>query len=544
MKATSKQIRTVVTIVLIAVAMRLYVKRVMFVTAKDTLWFVTGARAIAQGNFEAWFAQHQHPLTGLCVWLSGLLTGDWILGGRLFNVVIGSLSVIPAYLLGRVLFGHWAGLCAAWFLAFHAHAARFSADVLSEPLYLFCVLWAALFGLLAIQDRKRRWLVLCGVASGLAYLTRPEGLGVALATAGWVCCQHIRSLRSDWRERLTRLLTLALPCVLLVAPYMANIGGPTRKKKATEIIKFRRVGSEKGVTSVPGESQAELIVKGTAEVDRKRPSAIRYYTESAYNLASKLVSACTHVLVPFVVIGLLCRRRARGSRIGALYIGSVVLLYLLVLYGVRTTAGYVSRRHAFPVAIMLLTWSGAGAVVIAQWLSRIRAFANSRAAAMRWVMAVMAVLLVARTVEPQSTRNVGEAQAGLWIRHNCSGEPKVITLELSRAACYAYSWDYKLHEAFFEEDAEGIRTKNPERESFWGILDYACRIGATHVVLDENRMYELVPDFILDAEEAMAKKTVPRLELCRRLKGSPRDARPTVYIYRVVRRSGKKRRKL
>ena len=543
MKVTSKQIRTVVAIALVAVVMRLYVKRVMFVTAKDTLWFVTGARAIAQGDLEAWLAQHQHPLTGLCVWLGGLLSGDWILGGRLFNVVIGSLSVIPAYLLGRVLFGHWAGLCAAWFLAFHAHAARFSADVLSEPLYLFCILWAVLFGLLAVQERKGRWLALCGVASGLAYLTRPEGLGVALVTAGWVCCHHLRELGGDWRQRLARLLTLAIPCALLATPYMVHIGGPTKKKKATEIIKFRRVGSKEGVTSVPGKSQAELIVKGTAEVDRKRPSVMRHYAGSAYNLASKLVSACTHVLVPFVVVGLLWRRRFSRSGTGELYIGSVVLLYLLVLYGVRTTAGYVSRRHAFPLAIMLLTWSGAGAVVIAQWLSRIRAFANSRAAAMRWVMAVMAVLLVGRTAQPQNTRNLGEARAGLWIRHDCSDEAKVITLELSRAACYAYSWDHELHEAFFEEDADGVRVKNPERESFWGVLDYACRIGATHVVLDENRMYELMPDFIPDAEEAIARKAVPRLELCRRLKRSPRDARPTVYIYRVVRPSGKKRRK-
>ena len=542
MKSQSTPIRTVVTIALVAVVLRLYVMRVMFITAKDTLWFVTGARAIAQGDFGAWFAQHQHPLTGLCVWLSGLVTGDWILGGRLFNVVIGSLSVVPAYLIARVLFGHWAGLCAAWFLTFHAHAARYSADVLSEPLYLFCVLWAVLFGLLSVRERQRRWAALCGLASGLAYLTRPEGLGVALVTAGWIGCHHLRDLTRDWRQRSARLLALALPCALLVVPYMAHIGGPTQKKKATEIIKFRRVGAKKGVTSVPGKSQVELIVKGTAEVDRKRPNVMRHYVGSAYNLASKLVSACGHVLVPFVVIGLFCRRRVSKCGTGELYLGSVVLLYLLVLYGVRTTAGYVSRRHAFPVAIILLTWSGAGAVVVAHWLSRLRFFAHRRAQALRWTLAVMAVVLVARTAEPQNTRNVGEAQAGLWIRHDCSGEPKVITLELSRVACYAYSWNYELHDAFFEEDADGSRVKTPARESFWGILDYACRIGATHVALDENRMYELLPDFIPDANEAMAKKAMPRLELCRCLKSSPRDARPTLYIYRVVRPSGKKRR--
>jgi len=130
-KPTHRQLRDLAAVVLVALAMRAYAMCVMGVVSKDALWFVTGAQAIADGDYRAWLGQNQHPLMGACVWLAGVASGDWIRGGRIFNVVVGALTAVPVYFMGRAVFGHLAGLCAAWFLAFHAFAARYSADVLS-----------------------------------------------------------------------------------------------------------------------------------------------------------------------------------------------------------------------------------------------------------------------------------------------------------------------------------------------------------------------------------------------------------------------------
>ncbi len=127
-----KRLPIVLAIVAVALLVRLYTWWAMAVVSKDALWFVTGARAIAAGDFVAgWLGHDQHPLCALFVWLGGCLTGDWIAGGRLTNVIFGALAVLPVYGIARLLFGHRVGLIAAWLLAFHVHAARYSGDVLS-----------------------------------------------------------------------------------------------------------------------------------------------------------------------------------------------------------------------------------------------------------------------------------------------------------------------------------------------------------------------------------------------------------------------------
>lgn len=532
---TRKQLRDVAAIVLVALAMRVYAMGVMATVSKDALWFVTGAQAIADGDYRAWLGQNQHPLTAACVWLAGVASGDWIRGGRIFNVVVGTLTVVPFYFMGRAVFGHLAGLCAAWFLAFHAHAARFSADVLSEPLYLFCFLWAAFFGILGVVGGKKRWLALCGIASALAYLTRPEGVMAVLVPGAWVCCQHIRDLCSDWKQRCARIVVLSLAFMVLAAPYMVYIGGLSRKKNAAEIIRFSRVQAPNAARATP----APQAHKPRNEPDDARPQEPRsatHYVRSGYSLLSKLLSACTHVLAPFVVLGLVCRRRGPRLLRGELFLASVAVLYLLLLFGVRTSAGYISRRHTFPIAMVLMTWSGAGALAAAHWLTRIRRMHGRRTAALRWVTGVMAVVLAARTAEPQNTRHLGEAEAGLWIRSHSPTRPKVITHKLSRVACYAYSSNLDMSDAFVEADDEGRLVWKPERVSYWGVLDHACRIDATHVVVEQSLIYELLPRFISEAAKAEAEGAIPRLALRVQCKASWLDTSPTIFVYQVVTR--------
>ena len=530
-KPTHRQLRDLAAVVLVALAMRAYVMCVMGVVSKDALWFVTGAQAIADGDYRAWLGHDQHPLTGACVWLAGVASGDWIRGGRIFNVVVGALTAAPVYFLGRALFGHLAGLCAAWFLAFHAHAARYSADVLSEPLYVFLFLSAILFGMLGVVEDKKRWLALCGVASALAYLTRPEGVMSVLVPGAWLCCQHIGDLCSDWKRRFARIGVLSLAFMALAAPYMIYVGGLSRKKSATEIIKFTRVRPANAAATPPAPQSKTADGDETATQE-----AVRHYLRSGYSLLGKLVSACTHTLMPLMVLGLICRRRGPALKRGELFLGSVVVLYLLLLFGVRTSAGYISRRHAFPIAMILMTWSGAGALAAAHWLTRIRRLRGRRTAALRWITGVMAVVLTARTAEPQNTRNLGEAKAGLWIRRHCATPPKVITHKLPRVACYAFSRNFELHQAFVGTNTDGRRVRKPERVSYWGILDHACLIEATHVVVEENQMYELAPAFIAEAKQADAAGAVPRLALRVRFKPSWRDASPTIFVYQVVTR--------
>ncbi len=539
MQAERKRILPLLAVVAIALAVRAYAAHASPCVSKDALWFVTGAQAIEDGQMSAWLGQDQHPLYAACVWLFGQLCGDWIRGGLVFNVLMGALAITPAYLLARALFGRRAALCAAFFLAIHSYAVRYSADVLSEPTYLFLFLCAVLFGLSGLQREDVRLLALCGAASALAYLTRPEGLGVVLVTACWAGVDRASQWRSNAWPKLGRLAILLGAFALVAAPYMIEIGGLTRKKHVGEVLRFQRTQAPQADTSVPGFSQTELIVNGPAAAVAKQRTGISYYVVCAYKLLGRLVSACRHVFIPFVLLGLLCRGEPSRNRRGELYIGSLVLAYLLLLYGLKTSSQYVARRHTFPIAVLLLLWSGPGVLVAARWLARWRPLRPRSRAVLPWLLALMAVVQGVRIAKPEHRDKVGEAEAGLWIRAHTRGRPRVITLELSRVACYAYSPNLELHKAFSERAANGPPVKNPKRVSYWGILDYACRIRATHVVVDEDRIRRLVPGFMADVERACAASKLPRLILCRRFKRSPRDASPSILIYRVVTRPEK-----
>ncbi len=384
--------------------------------------------------------------------------------------------------------------------------------------------------MLGLRTNQTRWLAFCGASSGLAYLVRPEGLGAVLVAAAWVALRNLGSLKRDGRARTVRVLVMALASGVFAWPYMIHIGGLTKKKSAIEIIEAKPPASLAGSTSVPGHSQTELLLKGGMKLPDKARRPFNIRKTALYDLASKLVSALTHVLAPLVLIGLVWGAgRGRRDR-GEWFLASLVLLYLFMLYGLRASSGYVSRRHATPVALLLLPWAGAGAVVVAQWLTRIPKLKGRPQAALAGLVAVMTLLSVVRLAERRSTDKVGIAEAGLWIREHSSRPPKVITLDKPRVALYAYSRNYDINRAF------GDRVLDPASVNYQGVLAYALKIGATHVASDRNFIEELVPGFTADLQAAEAQQAIPRLAVRFRSKVKQRDSMPNLFVCEVVRR--------
>ena len=115
----------------------------------------------------------------------GLLLGGATGALALQGAIFGASSALVGDLAGR-----WAGRHAAWFaFALHFawpagwfHAGQFMSEVLFEFVTILTV-WLAVR---AAEDRGLRWAIAAGVAAGLAVLTRPVGLGCALAVVIWL----------------------------------------------------------------------------------------------------------------------------------------------------------------------------------------------------------------------------------------------------------------------------------------------------------------------------------------------------------------------
>lgn len=95
---------------------------------------------------------------------------------RIIQALIGALSCVLAYQLGKKLFNHRAGLIAGWAMAFTGIIVYYEAELLIPVILLPLCLLSMLWLLKALKSgRKRDWLM-TGIFLGLAAIARPNAL--------------------------------------------------------------------------------------------------------------------------------------------------------------------------------------------------------------------------------------------------------------------------------------------------------------------------------------------------------------------------------
>ncbi len=149
---------------------------------------------------------------------------------RIVLALIGTLSVLLAYLLGRGLArsrlcaapGTYkvgsavaAGLVAALAVAIYPALLEYQGMLMSEPLaatLLAAAIWAIFW---AREGQTARWLV-PGVLLGLLALVRPEYLGV---TALLAAVLFALSARADWKRSLSSAALMLAAALVVIAPW-------------------------------------------------------------------------------------------------------------------------------------------------------------------------------------------------------------------------------------------------------------------------------------------------------------------------------------
>lgn len=139
---------------------------------------------------------------------------------RLVLALIGSLSVLFAYLIGRRLSGPAAGLLAAAAVAVYPALLEYQGMLMGEPLAATLLSGAVLAMFWAGDSRptrlaRGRWLV-PGLLLGALALVRPEYLGIALPVGLVVL---VVDIGVDWRAAIGRTALLLAGVAVVVAPW-------------------------------------------------------------------------------------------------------------------------------------------------------------------------------------------------------------------------------------------------------------------------------------------------------------------------------------
>jgi hypothetical protein len=217
-----------------------------------------------------------------------------------------------------------------------------SADVMSEQLHLALYLGAALMLL-----RLTAWQAAlgCGVLSGLAFVTRPEGAVVCFAGCV-VLLSRLRAYR--WRVVVTRAVALGFGFLVCAGPYMATIGKISPKFGKQTLEEFQvAVGL------------AQPTASGRA--DWPQHAALLRHDYAWYELvpfALYQTFRAGRVIVPLLALPLLVNLRRRFRRSPLLGIGVCMLTHFSLTVLLAQRHGYLDPRHTLAVVMLVLPFAG------------------------------------------------------------------------------------------------------------------------------------------------------------------------------------------
>ncbi|MHC4789335.1 MAG: ArnT family glycosyltransferase, partial [Planctomycetota bacterium] len=240
------------TIALLALPLGLAVLLQVLIVARspvienDGIVFISAAKWLRRAPLAAVRQSEQHPGYPAMILASHAAVSrlihlgnvdSWILAARLAAGLCGVLSVGLVWLLGRHFFSATVATTAAVLCAAMPAFRQNAADAMSDsPHLLFFLLatWAAAKGL---GCWHARWFLLAGLASGLAYWIRPEGLLVAVVCGAVAAVCFALGRAPDRRAGLACLAALVLCAFVTSAPYVVAKGRLTEKKDLAHLLR-------------------------------------------------------------------------------------------------------------------------------------------------------------------------------------------------------------------------------------------------------------------------------------------------------------------
>ncbi|HEY6871427.1 MAG TPA: glycosyltransferase family 39 protein [Geobacteraceae bacterium] len=364
---------------LAALLIRLYFLRFYTVISADGVGYVRTARSIASGNGWSGVTFYGVVYPAL-VASASFLVGDTELAGRLVSIVMGSLMVIPLYLLGLEFFTKRAGLLACMLVLVWGSLRGWSCEVMTQATYITLLLTGIYVMWVAFRNNSPKLSFVAGLVMALSYLTRPEALITFVALSGALLLAAL--LRKNPWQRVAFLLAagwagFALPLI----PFVFLIHNITGKW---------------GLSGKTGYALADALSEYLGRPDMKNEpgfqgmgllDVIRQYPDFLWANFRKNLVKTWETMLPYYVWGMCFLGfisygwdRDRLSR--QIYLVSTFspLLVIIIFF-------FVGPEYLQPYLPILFLWGGAGLL----WLEGI---VVRRAGIDKWPQAVKLISAV------------------------------------------------------------------------------------------------------------------------------------------------------
>jgi hypothetical protein len=397
----------------LAAGLRVWQVRHTEVTTRDSVAFIRYAWRLENDPWAKVVKQeNQHPLYPFLVYLASspvrAVVSDDLprvmqLTAQLVSCLAGVLLVVPMYFLGCALFSPRVGFWATLLFQCLPASGRVLPDGLTEPVFLLLVASSLLFACRAVRSRGVGWFVLTGLTSGLAYLTRTEGLLVATVTGlVMLALQGSRTWRRPWPAFVRAGLALTVATLIVAAPFMLHIARLS-PKPGVKIM----MGGQAHLVHTPLPLAAWDYKPGMRAEDR--------YGWAARALGLVIDKGFFHVLTwPFLAGLFLFRRRpAQAPQMWIPLVLGVVLA--LLVYRLGQANGYLGERHVLLIVMGGLYWAVAALAVLCERGLPFRVRFPLGSLALPLLLLPVIGLALPKTLAPLHAERAGFRKAGQWL---------------------------------------------------------------------------------------------------------------------------------
>ncbi len=409
------------------------------------------------------------PLYPLLIAGLSFLLPSTELAARMVSLLAGTATVIAVFLIARRLYGERLAFVVAGLMAVHPVLVTLSGTTFSEPLYIALLMWAVYWVIRGMQEPGLPAFLIGGVFCGLAYLTRPEAMGIAFLLA-FLAMGSALLLKRPFVPALRNSILLLVACVAVAFPYIYFLWSQTGqvrfegKSEINFIIAHRMLAGMNsneaswGITPDLKEVGPLLdpnphirhVATATAAAGDTRLLMIHDIPHAVNANAQRWLKSVFSIYFAlplfFVLVGFSLIRRSLEGRVLLPELALLVLLLFLMLPMFITTQP--QTRFLFPLLPFLLLIGTRGAFWMATDLRRcVQLHAGARLAnACAWMVVLGSGLLILalaqsaltsvrrgvtwRIAIPEfresSSSNLPLKTAGQWLEQHYPGPKRVM----------------------------------------------------------------------------------------------------------------------
>ena len=423
-------------LVLLTIGLRAWQLTHTEVAARDSIGYIRVAWELEHGDWPTVIrTAQQHPAYPVAVRAMSVPVRYFVadlaramqLSAQLTSALASVLLVVPLYYLGREMFARNIAFWGVLLFQCLPSPGRVMADGLSEPLFLLFAASSLALALAALRTQSLTGFALAGLASGAAYLTRPEGGLLAAATGLVLLAQQLRSRwRRPWPVALKCGAALSVGTMCVAGPFMVLIRDVTLKQTAKGVLNSTGAESlgapwlRSSQDAAPAPTRQLLAMwwdkSSVVMNDLNGPAARRVW-------GAKVVGQCLARGLFFIgvvpaLIGLWVFRDRFRLLPGAAVLVLLGAVLLFALYRVAVLSGYLSDRHTMLITMCACPWVAAGTVVLGRWFA---AWDRRPGAAGAWTTGLLVLGCLGpalKTAAPLHSERAGFREAGYWLAQN------------------------------------------------------------------------------------------------------------------------------